>query len=272
MGKTYAIANQKGGVGKTTTTANLGIGLARKGKKVLVVDDDSQASLTICLGCQKPNELPLTLAEAMTGVIRETSLPKVGSFVHHAEGIDLLPANMNLAGMELALVNEMSRETILRYYLDSVKHQYDYILIDTPPSLGMLTINSLAAADAILIPVQTEYLAAKGLEQLLKTIAQVRRQINPGLDIAGILLTMVDERTIDTREIIGALETTYGANLPIVGKIPRSIRAAEIAKMGTSIFRYDPDGKVAAAYESLSEKVLKKHRAPVLGMEVSASV
>ena len=271
MGKTYAIANQKGGVGKTTTTTNLGIGLARKGKKVLVVDDDPQASLSICLGCQNPGELPLTLAEAMAGVIRETSLPKVDSFIHHAEGIDLLPANMNLAGMELALVNEMSRETILRHYLTSVKHLYDYILIDTPPSLGMLTINSLAAADAVLIPVQAEYLAAKGLEQLLKSIAQVRRQINPELGVAGILLTMVDERTIDTREIIGILEATYGANLPVVGKIPRSIRAAESTKMGASIFNYDPHGKVSAAYEALSGTILKKHRAPVLGMEVRAS-
>jgi len=256
MAKIIALSNQKGGVGKSVTTASLGIGLARKGKKVLLIDGDPQASLTISLGYPKTDELTITLANIMAGIIQDNPLPITEGIIHHGEGVDLMPASIELSGVEISLVNAMTRETILRQYVQSVKTLYDYILLDTSPSLGMLTINALAAADSVLIPVQAEYLPAKGLELLLKTIARVRRQINPELTISGILLTMVDERTNDAREIIEALTDIYGSKLTIFGKIPRSVRASETTKLGKSIYAHDPKGKVAEAYESLTEEVL----------------
>lgn len=256
MAKIIALSNQKGGVGKSVTTASLGIGLARKGKKVLLIDGDPQASLTISLGYPKTDELTITLANIMAGIIQDNPLPITEGIIHHGEGVDLMPASIELSGVEISLVNAMTRETILRQYVQSVKTLYDYILLDTSPSLGMLTINALAAADSVLIPVQAEYLPAKGLELLLKTIARVRRQINPELTISGILLTMVDERTNDAREIIEALTDIYGSKLTIFGKIPRSVRASETTKLGKSIYAHDPKGKVAEAYERLTEEVL----------------
>lgn len=256
MAKIIALSNQKGGVGKSVTTSSLGIGLARKGKKVLLVDSDPQASLTISLGYPKPDELSVTLANVMAGIIQDNPLPATEGIIRHGEGVDLMPASIELSGVEISLVNALTRETILRQYIQSVKPLYDFILLDTSPSLGMLTINALAAADSVLIPVQAEYLPAKGLELLLRTIARVRRQINPGLTISGILLTMVDERTNDAREIIETLTDAYGDKLTIFGKIPRSVRASEITKLGKSIYTHDPKGKVAEAYESLTREVL----------------
>lgn len=256
MAKIIALSNQKGGVGKSVTTSSLGIGLARKGKKVLLIDSDPQASLTISLGYSKPDELPVTLANIMAGIIQDNPLPATEGIIRHGEGVDLVPASIELSGVEISLVNALTRETILRQYIQSVKSLYDFILLDTSPSLGMLTINALAAADSVLIPVQAEYLPAKGLELLLRTIARVRRQINPGLTISGILLTMVDERTNDAREIIETLTAAYGDKLTIFGKIPRSVRASEITKLGKSIYTHDPKGKVAEAYDSLTREVL----------------
>lgn len=252
-----AVVNQKGGTGKTTTCENLGVGLAMEGKKVLVVDTDPQASLTISLGYPVPDDLSPTLSDMMGKIISEQPIAPGEGILHHPEGIDLMPANIELSGMEVSLVNTMSREKVLKQYLDTVKSNYDFILLDCMPSLGMLTVNALAAADNVLIPVQAAYLPAKGLEQLLQTISKVRRQINPKLKIEGILLTMVDSRTNYAKDISSIIRENYGGKLKVYKTdIPRSVRAEEISAAGTSIFKHDPKGKVAEAYRVLTKEVL----------------
>ena len=193
--KVIAVTNQKGGVGKTTTTANLGIGLAQENKRVLLIDADAQASLTLSLGYPKPDELPVTLADIMQNVIDDAPIPNGHGILHHGEGVDLLPANIALSGMEIRLINAMSRESVLRTYINAIKPHYDYILIDCMPSLGMMPINSLAAADSVIIPSQPSFLSAKGLDLLMQSISKVKRQINPTLKVDGVLLTLVDGRT-----------------------------------------------------------------------------
>lgn len=255
--KILGICNQKGGVGKTVSTVNLGIGLAREGKKVLLVDVDSQGSLTASLGYNQPDKLDVTLATLMNKIISDEPIAPGEGILHHCEGVDLLPANIELSGLEVTLVNTMSRETILREYLKTVQADYNVILLDCSPSLGMLTINALAAATELLIPVQPQFLSIKGLEQLLRTIAKVRRQINPDLSISGILITMADFRTNYTKDIIGLLHTTYDGKLRIFDSIiPMSVRAAEISAEGKSIYLHDPIGKVAGAYEALTQEVM----------------
>lgn len=258
MGATiYCLCNQKGGCAKTMSSVSLGIGLARQGKKVLLVDVDAQGSMTASLGYQHPDQMEVTLATILGSIITDTPLPDGGGILHHEEGVDLLPANIELSGLEVALVNTMSRETILRQYLQTVRNAYDVIILDCMPSLGMLTINALAAADKVLIPVQAQYLSIKGLEQLIRTIVRVRRQINPNLSIAGILVTMADMRTNYARDIVEILHSTYDGSLRIFNSIiPLSVRAAETSAAGKSIYLHDPAGKVAAAYAALTGEVM----------------
>lgn len=257
MCRVIAIANQKGGVGKTTTCINLGIGLAREGKKVLLVEADTQGSMAVSLGIREPDELDVTLVNIMEKVINDEDLEPGEGIIHHEEGIDFIPANIELAGLETALVNVMSREMILRQYLCSVKEQYDYILIDCMPSLGMITINALVAADSVLIPVEAAYLPVKGLQQLIKTIGRVHRKLNPQLSILGILFTKVDRRTNFARDIAGQIREVYGNQIHIFANcIPLSVRAAETTAEGKSIFLHDPKGIVAEGYRYLTGEVL----------------
>ena len=255
--KITALCNQKGGVGKTVTAVNLGIGLAREGKRVLLADIDPQGSLTASLGYQRPDQMENTMAEILGRVISDEPQAPGKGIIHHPEGVDLLPANIEWSGLEVTLVNTMSRETILRDYLNSVRDRCDVILLDCCPSLGMLTINALAAADEVIIPAQAHYLSLRGMEQLIRTISNVKRKINPALEIAGILITMADMRTNYSREIIELLRNTYGSKLRIFDSIiPLSIRAAETSAEGRSIYLHDPAGKVSAAYTALTQEVL----------------
>ena len=256
MSKIIAICNQKGGVGKTVTTVNLGIGLARQGKRVLLVDVDAQGSLTASLGYQHPDQLEETLSTVLGKVIEDKPLLPGEGIIHHEEGVDLLPANIDLTAMEVTLVNIMSRETLLREYLNTIRDQYDIILLDCCPSLGMLTINALSAADTLIIPMMAHYLSLKGMEQLMRTIGRVKRQINPKLTISGILIALANMRTTYSQEIVELLKNSYGSELKIFDTIiPRSIRAAETSAEGKSIFLHDPSGKVSAAYEALTMEV-----------------
>ncbi len=257
MSRVIAIANQKGGVGKTTTTVNLGIGLAHMGKKVLLIDTDPQGDLTSSLGFRDVDSLEDTLASIMEEMINDEEFDLSKGILHHCEGVDVIPANIELSGVEVSLVNAMSRELVLKRYIEQIKDKYDYILIDCMPSLGMLTINAFASADSVLIPVEMEYLPIKGLQQLIRTIGKVKRQINPKLKIEGILPTMVDKRKRYTKDSMARLKEAYGSNVTIFNnRIPNSVRAVEASSEGVSIFYYEPNGYVANTYIGLTKEVL----------------
>jgi len=256
--KVIALTNQKGGVGKTTTAVNLGVGLAKQGKKVLLIDADAQANLTMALGYNKPDDIPITLSSIMQDIIDDKSFKENDGILHHNEGVDLLPSNIELSGLEVRLINAISRESILKTYVNEAKKNYDYVLIDCMPSLGMITINALAAADSVVIPTQPHYLSAKGLELLLRSVSKVKRQINPKLRIDGILMTMVMPRTNISKEITASVKSAYGQRIEVFeSEIPHSIRAVEATAEGKSIYAYDKNGKVAEAYGRFSKEVVE---------------
>ena len=256
--KVIALTNQKGGVGKTTTALNLGVELARQNKKVLLIDADAQANLTMALGYQKPDDIPISISTVMQDIMDDNPYDAKAGILHHGEGIDLLPSNIELSGLEVRLINTISRERILKTYIGGVKKDYDYVLIDCMPSLGMLTINALAAADSVIIPTQPHFLSAKGLELLLRSVSKVRRQINPKLKVDGILMTMVMSRTNISKDITESVKQAYGQQIKVFqSEIPHSVRAVEATAEGKSIFAYDKKGKVAAAYEDFGKEVME---------------
>ena len=260
-----AIANQKGGVGKTTTAHNLGVQLARNAKKrVLLLDLDAQGNLSDACGLD-PQTLEYTVFDVLAG---NASIAEAKSTLE--AGLDILPANIRLAEAELAFAGRIGRENLLKKALLSVSGEYDYVLIDCTPSLGMLTINALTAANEVIIPVQSHFLPAKGLEQLLGTVAKVKRQLNPTLKINGILLTMVDGRTNLAKDISQLIRKTYGGNIKVFKtEIPLSVKAAETSAVGKSIYSYDKNGKVADAYRNLTKEVMNneqrtKHKSEII--------
>ena len=226
------------------------------GKKVVLVDADPQGHLTMGMGF--PKNLKVTLKSMMENIIMGLEFDPKEAVLHHEEGMDLIPSNKLLAGMDMSLFTVEDREKVLKEYLELLKDEYDYILIDCMPSLGMITINALAASDEVLIPVEASYLPIKGLQQLLKTIGKVRKQINPKLQVGGILFTMVDAHTNDARNNMELLRNVYGSQIHIFDNyIPFSVRMKEAVREGQSIFSYDPKGKATEAYRRVTEEVLK---------------
>ncbi|MDR1892632.1 MAG: ParA family protein [Oscillospiraceae bacterium] len=251
----YAVVNQKGGVGKSVTSTNLGIGLARRGKKVLIVDLDSQASQTVSLGWKQPDELPVTIATQLGKVVENKPFDPADGVLHHVEGVDLVPSSIELSGLEMRMVNAMSREFVLRSYLSEVKG-YDVIILDCPPTLGMMTVNALAAADRVIVPVQPEYLSVIGMTQLFDTVALVRKQINPALQVEGVLITLANMRTNLAKNTLEILRQAYGGKIRIFpNPIPYSTKVKEASASGKSIFDYDPKGAAAYAYGQLVKEV-----------------
>ena len=247
MGRVIALANQKGGVAKTTSTLNLAVAFAEEGNKVLAIDLDPQGNLTMSQGLN-----PDTIERSMYDVLVHR-LP-IEQIIHHGE-VDLAVASIDLAGAELALSAMIGRERSLEKALQPVLERYDFVVIDTPPSLGLLTINALVAANGVIVPVQCEYLSLRGLVQLENTLSMIRENLNPEVGIEGILATMYDSRTLHSREALEILEENFG-DLVFKTRIRKTIRYAEAPVKGTSVLKYDPTGTAAQAYRDLAKEVL----------------
>ena len=254
--KVIAVANQKGGVGKSTSVYNIGAGLALNGKRVLLLDVDPQGDLTKMLGLRKPHELPLSLGNVMNDVVSGVEFSEHPEIRKHPEGFDFVPGNRALSAVEVGLVNVMSRETVLRQYVDEVKKDYDYVLLDCRPSLGMLVINALAASDYVLVPVQADYLAAEDMTELVGTVKSIKRQIHPGLQIGGVFLTMANDTNF-RKDVVTAVKENFGKHMPVLQTvIPATVRLAEISMADRSIFKHEPNGKAAEAYRNLVKEVM----------------
>ncbi|TYQ17825.1 UNVERIFIED_CONTAM: chromosome partitioning protein [Acetivibrio alkalicellulosi] len=254
--KVISIVNQKGGVGKTATTLNLGYALSEMGKKVLLIDFDPQSSLTVCLGYDNTDSLSTTIYNLMALATEEEDLPEKEKYIQKIGKLDLIPCNLELSAIEIALVNVMSRELILKSIVDEIKSNYDYVIIDCSPSLGMLTINALAACDSVIIPVTPQYLSAKGLELLLRNIIRVKKRINQKIEVDGILLTMYTERMKLTKEVLSIIQDAYGNYINIFSSmIPTSVKVGEANMKSKSIIEYDPKNKVTTKYVEFAKEV-----------------
>ena len=255
------IANQKGGVGKTTTTENVGIGLAKEGKKVLLIDFDPQADLSASLGIRNSDNMDHTICEALSGIIQDIPINYDDLIIHHDENVDIIPSNIELADFELKLVSVMSRERILDMTLEPLRKKYDVILIDCPPSLGMLTINALSSADKVLIPVQAQYLPAKGMTKLLGTINKVQHQINPRITVLGVAITLANMQTNLGKSTVDTLRENFGQHINVFDTvIPIGVKAAEATVVGKSVYEHAKDSNVAKAYENLTKEIVRSQK------------
>ncbi len=254
MGKIIAIANQKGGVGKTTTSINLSAALAAQGKKVLIIDTDPQGNATSGFGVEK-NELDNTVYELMLGEcsIKECILSEV------IPNLDMLPTNVNLAAIEIETIDVENKEYILKNELDWIKDKYDFILIDCPPSLSMLTVNAMSAADSVLVPIQCEYYALEGLSQLIHTINLVKSRLNEDLEMEGVVFTMYDSRTNLSAEVVENVKENLDEKI-FDTVIPRNIRLAEAPSFGQPITMYDPKSAGSVSYISLAQEIIKENK------------
>lgn len=260
------IANQKGGVGKTTTTENVGIGLSKEGKKVLLIDFDPQADLSASLGIRNSDNMEHTICEALNGTIKDIPINFDDLIIHHDENVDIIPSNIELADFELKLVSVMSRERILDMTLEPLRKKYDVILIDCPPSLGMLTINALSSADKVLIPVQAQYLPAKGMTKLLGTINKVQHQINPRIKVLGVAITLANMQTNLAKSTADTLRENFGNHINVFDTIiPIGVKAAEATVVGKSVFEHAKDSNVAKAYENLTKEIVRSEKVKLKG-------
>lgn len=259
--KVIAVTNQKGGVGKTTTTENVAIGLARNGCNVLIVDFDPQGDLTSCLGWKNNDSLEHSVSSMLDDYINDNDINYESLILHHEEHVDLIPANIELADFEMRLVSVINREQTLSNCIEPLRNQYDYIFIDCPPSLGMLTVNALSAADEVLIPVQTQYLPAKGMTKLLQTVGKVQRKINSNLKITGIVMTLADLNTNLTKSTIETIRESFGKNIRVFDTIiSKATKASEASISGKSIYAYAKDSKVALAYANLTKELINNQK------------
>lgn len=250
IGRVVTFVNQKGGVGKTTTAVSIAAGLGRRGQRVLLIDLDPQANATSAAGVE-PGDHPGTYEALLEEIAAADCIMPVPD-----EGIDILPASAALAGAEVELVPVLARERRLENAIQSLRENYDWIFVDCPPSLGLLTINALTATDSVIIPVQCEYMALEGLTRLMATLDLVRRNLNPGLSILGVVLTMFDPRTRLAQQVVEEVRTHFSQTFTTI--IPRAVRLSEAPSHGKSIFRYDPAGRAAAAYDALAAELLER--------------